>query len=86
MTDAAKEFITPITMQALVATQSILIYWIQRQKQQWATLHLAKWADAIIVSPCSANTLAKISQGLGDDLLTAVILASEAKKYFWHLL
>jgi phosphopantothenoylcysteine decarboxylase/phosphopantothenate--cysteine ligase len=81
MTDAAKEFITPITMQALSGNPIHSNLLDTEAEAAMGHITLAKWADAIIVSPCSANTLAKISQGLGDDLLTAVILASEAKVF-----
>jgi phosphopantothenoylcysteine decarboxylase/phosphopantothenate--cysteine ligase len=81
MTDAAKEFITPITMQALSGHPIHSNLLDTEAEAAMGHITLAKWADAIIVSPCSANTLAKISQGLGDDLLTAVILASEAKVF-----
>jgi phosphopantothenoylcysteine decarboxylase/phosphopantothenate--cysteine ligase len=81
MTDAAKEFITPITMQALSGNPIHSNLLDMEAEAAMGHIELAKWADAIVVSPCSANTLAKISQGLGSDLLTAVILASEAKVF-----
>ncbi len=81
MTDAAKEFITPITMQALSGNPIHSNLLDMEAEAAMGHIELAKWADAIVVSPCSANTLAKISQGLGGDLLTAVILASEAKVF-----
>ena len=81
MTDAAKEFITPITMQALSGNPIHSNLLDTEAEAAMGHIELAKWADAIIVSPCSANTLAKISQGLGDDLLTAVILATKAKVF-----
>ena len=79
MTDAAKEFITPITMQALSGYPIHSNLLDTEAEAAMGHIELAKWADVIVVSPCSANTLAKISQGLGSDLLTAVILATEAK-------
>ena len=79
MTDAAKEFITPITMQALSGNPIHSNLLDTEAEAAMGHIELAKWADVIVVSPCSANTLAKISQGLGSDLLTAVILATEAK-------
>jgi phosphopantothenoylcysteine decarboxylase/phosphopantothenate--cysteine ligase len=81
MTDAAKEFITPITMQALSGNPIHSNLLDTEAEAAMGHIELAKWADVIVVSPCSANTLAKISQGLGSDLLTAVILASEAKVF-----
>jgi phosphopantothenoylcysteine decarboxylase/phosphopantothenate--cysteine ligase len=81
MTDAAKEFITPITMQALSGNPIHSNLLDMEAEAAMGHIELAKWADAIVVSPCSANTLAKISQGLGSDLLTTVILASEAKVF-----
>jgi phosphopantothenoylcysteine decarboxylase/phosphopantothenate--cysteine ligase len=81
MTDAAKEFITPITMQALSGNPIHSNLLDMEAEAAMGHIELAKWADAIVVSPCSANTLAKISQGHGSDLLTAVILATEAKVF-----
>ena len=41
----------------------------------------AKWADIIIVAPCSAETISRLSHGRADDLLGAIILASKAEKF-----
>jgi len=45
-------------------------------------IELARWADAIVIAPASANSIAKLAQGRADNLLTTTCLASEAKKYF----
>ena len=42
-------------------------------------IELAKWADLILIAPASANVIARLAQGMGNDLLTTVVLASEAK-------
>ena len=42
-------------------------------------IEIAKWADVIIIAPASANTIAKLCHGRADDLLSTVILATEAK-------
>jgi phosphopantothenoylcysteine decarboxylase/phosphopantothenate--cysteine ligase len=67
MTESAKEFITPLTLQAVSGNE----------------IHdsLAKWADIILIAPCTAESLAKITHGRADDLLGSIILASNAKSY-----
>ncbi len=44
-------------------------------------IELARWADVVLVSPCSANTLAKLAHGLADNLLTTTVLATQAPVY-----
>ena len=44
-------------------------------------IELAKWADIILIAPCTAETIAKITHGRADDLMGALILASEADVY-----
>ena len=45
-------------------------------------IELARWADAIVISPCSADSLAKLAAGRGDDLMSAVCLAADSKIFF----
>ena len=45
-------------------------------------IELARWADAIVISPCSADSLAKLAAGGGDDLMSAVCLAADSKIFF----
>lgn len=78
MTRNATEFITPLTLQTLsgqpVATETFDL----TQESEIGHIRLADTADAIVIAPATANTIAKIAAGLGDDLLTTVLLATRA--------
>ena len=78
MTDAATEFVTELTFQA-VSGQPVHRRLLDASAEAgMGHIELARWADAVIVAPASANFLARLAQGRGDDLLTTVCLASSA--------
>jgi phosphopantothenoylcysteine decarboxylase/phosphopantothenate--cysteine ligase len=81
MTEAAMQFISPLTFQALsgnpVATQLL----DADEENAMGHINLARWADKIIVAPATANTIAKFSHGLADDLLSTLYLASSCPVY-----
>lgn len=78
MTAAAQEFITPLTLQTLsghpVATNTFDL----TQESQIGHIQLADAADAIVIAPATANVIGKIANGIGDDVLTTVLLATRA--------
>jgi phosphopantothenoylcysteine decarboxylase/phosphopantothenate--cysteine ligase len=78
MTRNAMEFITPLTLQTLsghpVATETFDL----TQESEIGHIRLADTSDAIVIAPATANTIGKIAAGLGDDLLTTVLLATRA--------
>ena len=81
MTESAKEFITPLTLQAVSGNEihdSLLDIEAERAMGH---IELAKWADLILIAPCTAETLSKLTHGRADDLMGAVILASNASVY-----
>src|SRR3990170_1801794 len=83
MTQAAAEFITPLTMQAVSGHPVHMHLFDHEAREQRAGtaldhIDLARWADAVLVAPASANFLARLAQGRADDLLSAVCLATEA--------
>ena len=81
MTESAKEFITPLTLQAVSGNEihdSLLDIEAERAMGH---IELAKWADLILIAPCTAETLSKLNHGRADDLMGAVILASNASVY-----
>jgi len=86
MTAAATEFVTPLTFQALsghpVFFDNSDAGSDSRAENGMKHIELARWADAIVVAPASANTLAKLAHGRADNLLTTLCLASEAIKCF----
>ena len=78
MTKGAMEFITPLTLQALSGNPVHHALLDPEAEAGMGHIELAKWADLLLVAPASANFIARLSQGLGDDLLTTVCLATEA--------
>ncbi len=82
MTDAATEFVTPLTFQALSGHPVFFDNNDETSTSGMKHIELARWADAIIIAPASANTIAKLAHGRADNLLTTLCLASEAIKCF----
>ena len=81
MTESAKEFITPLTLQAVSGNQihdSLLDAYAE---SAMGHIELAKWADIILIAPCTAESLSKITHGRADDLMGALILATNADVY-----
>tara|TARA_B100001057_G_scaffold500459_1_gene615657 strand:- start:2712 stop:3908 length:1197 start_codon:yes stop_codon:yes gene_type:complete len=81
MTKAAQEFITPLTMQALSGNQVHTDLLDTDAEAAMGHIELAKWSDIVLIAPCSANSIARLASGKGDDLMTAVCLAAESKIY-----
>ena len=77
MTDAAAQFITPVTMQALTGNPVYTNQWDARISNNMAHIELSRAADAILIAPTSADLMAKLSLGLADDLLTTLCLARD---------
>ena len=75
MTDAAAQFITPVTMQALSGRPVALSQWDAREPNNMAHINLSRGAHAIVVAPASADFIAKLAQGRADDLLSLLCLA-----------
>ena len=82
MTEAAQEFITPLTMQALSGNQVHTDLLDTKAEAAMGHIELAKWSDIILIAPCSADAIARLASGKGDDLMTAVCLAAVCKIYF----
>lgn len=92
MTRAATEFVTPLTFQALsghpVHTQLL----DESAEAGMGHIELARWADAVLIAPASADFIAKLAQGRADDLLSTLCLATRAPLAFapamnqamWH--
>jgi phosphopantothenoylcysteine decarboxylase / phosphopantothenate---cysteine ligase len=75
MTDAARHFITPVTMQALSGHTVHTDQWDSRIANNMAHIDLSRDADAIIIAPCSADFMRKLVHGAADDLLSTLCLA-----------
>jgi phosphopantothenoylcysteine decarboxylase/phosphopantothenate--cysteine ligase len=81
MTDAAKEFITPLTLSTL-SKKPVLSAFAKDETGQWNNhVDLGLWADAIVIAPTSANTISKMANGLCDNLLSAVYLSARCTVY-----
>ena len=77
MTEAACRFITPVTMQALSGNLVHADLWDASIPNNMAHIELSRGCDAIVVAPASADFLAKLANGLCDDLLSTLCLARE---------
>jgi len=75
MTEAATQFITPVTMQALSNRPVYASQWDARESNNMAHINLSREADAILIAPCSADFMAKLLHGRADDLLSLMCLA-----------
>jgi phosphopantothenoylcysteine decarboxylase/phosphopantothenate--cysteine ligase len=76
LTKSAKEFVTPLSITALSKGKVYDDLFSVENESEMDHIALSRWADTIIVSPATANTISKLSQGSSDDLASAVILAS----------
>ena len=75
MTEAAQQFITPVTMQALSNRPVYSSQWDAREPNNMAHINLSRDADAILIAPASADFMAKLLHGRADDLLSLLCLA-----------
>ena len=75
MTEAAEAFITPVTMQALSNRSVYTSQWDAREANNMAHINLTREADVLVVAPASADFIAKVANGLADDLLSLLCLA-----------
>lgn len=78
MTEAACEFITPVTMQALSNRAVYVAQWDKREPNNMAHINLSRAADAMLIAPCSADFIEKLAHGRADDLLSLMCLARPA--------
>ena len=75
MTEAAEQFITPVTMQALSGRTVYTSQWDDREGNNMPHINLSREADAIVIAPCSADFVAKLAQGRADELLSLMCIA-----------
>lgn len=78
MTQGAQAFITPLTFQALSGNSVHTELLDTAAEAGMGHIELARWADLILVAPASCNTIAKFANGLADDLLSTLFLATKA--------
>ena len=80
MTREAQEFITPLTMQSLSGQKVILDMFTTDYTPDVHHISLAQKADAFVIAPATANVIAKVANGIADDMLTTTFLASKCEK------
>jgi len=78
MTRGAREFITPLTFQALSGKPVRTEIFSAGDEAAMGHIELARWADCVLIAPASANFIARLAAGLADDLLSTLCLASAA--------
>ena len=77
MTEAAQQFVTSVTMQALTGNPVFTSQWDNSISNNMAHIELSRSADIILIAPTSADLMAKLSLGLADDLLSTLCLARD---------
>ena len=92
MTRAATEFITPLTLQALSGNPVHTELLDHAAEAAMGHIELARWADTVVIAPATANVIARLGNGMADDLLSALCLATAApllvapamNQQMWH--
>jgi phosphopantothenoylcysteine decarboxylase/phosphopantothenate--cysteine ligase len=79
MTAAAQQFITPLTLQALSGNPVHTDLLDPAAEAAMGHIELARWADLVLIAPASADCIARLAQGIANDLLTTLWLATKAK-------
>src|SRR5881275_1529073 len=78
MTGGAREFVTPTTLQAVSGRTVRSDLWDAAAEAAMGHIELARWADAVLIAPASADFLARLATGQANDLLSTLCLATEA--------
>ena len=82
MTPAAHDFVTPLTLATLSKREVLTDLFVRDGSGRWNDhVHLARWADVLLIAPASANTLAKMAHGQCDNLLLACVLSATCPVY-----
>lgn len=84
MTDAAQQFITPLTLQTLSGNPVYTRMFQMQENPEWQVEHigLARWADCVLIVPATADFIGKVAHGLADDLLSTCVMATAAPVFF----
>lgn len=81
MTESSTHFVSSLSLQAVSGNKVSTNLLDEDAEAGMGHIELARWADYFIIAPCTANTMAKLSFGLADDLLTTLALATQAKLF-----
>lgn len=82
MTKSATEIITPLTLETLARDRVVVDMWEKKVNYDVEHISLADWADLVLIAPATYNIIGKIANGIADDMLSTVISAAEAPKFF----
>lgn len=77
MTQSAQQFVSPLLMQALSGNEVRTELFDTQAERAMGHIELARWADYLVIAPASANCIAKMAQGIADDLLSTLYLVAE---------
>ena len=78
MTPAAREFITPVTMSALTGKPVITEFFSANTGEWHSHVDIGLWADAMVIAPATASTIAKMAHGVADNMLVTTYLSAKA--------
>lgn len=78
MTEAAKEFITPLTLSTLTSKPVVSEFFSRRDGSWNSHVELGQWADAMVIAPATASTIGKMANGIADNMLLTTYLAMKA--------
>src|SRR5690606_14662288 len=78
MSAGAQEFITPLTLQVLSGNTVGTETFDPTYESDIGHIDLARWADVVLIAPATANVIARLCAGMSDDLMPAVLLATNA--------
>jgi len=78
MTQSATRYVGPLTFHALCGRPVVTGRFEDLEGEAFQHIDLSRWADLVLIAPCTANVIAKIAHGLADDFVTATILARSA--------
>ncbi|WP_042348981.1 bifunctional phosphopantothenoylcysteine decarboxylase/phosphopantothenate--cysteine ligase CoaBC [Bacillus massiliigorillae] len=78
MSDSATKFVTPLTFQALSRNEVYTSTFQENNPKVVAHIDLADWADAVVIAPATANIIGKMANGIADDMISTILLATTA--------
>lgn len=81
LTEHAQEFVTPLAFQAISRNPVYTNTFIEENPAEIQHVALGDWADVIIIAPATANTIAKLGNGIADDIVTSTLLATETPTF-----
>lgn len=81
LSNHAQEFVTPLSFQAISRNPVYTNTFKEETPEEIQHVSLGDWADAIVIAPATANTIAKLSLGIADDMITSTLLATETPKF-----